>query len=655
MGLRWLFLLILVGTSPLGWGQDLAGHARALEQFKLAHWQHLVEQRPELGLFVSVVGISASAHVRLSLDHAAAPARELEFSQASASKVAVLNNLQPGRYQAEAHWTAENGEVYTAQHSFELSAGWNELELKLQPRSVFNDKLELAVWQRAPAQVGSWQRVAAWVPGLIASELRYVRHAADLPAMRWARTQCESGDNHAVDGSALLEIFHTLAQWPGESLTAQAYAGLSQCLLSAGLARSAVPIIREWAARYSADEEWHDSANTAARMLARFAHWAELEQLGTQPEAHAVVRFYAALAAQKLGHAQAAQHQYEALFFTQRARDMAHFARSDALTLQAGYNLALSYAAQGQTQKAISVLDDIGRLPAEQGDAQHVVDMANLKLGWMLLGRDQAASAKPVFRRMSLSGPFSRMALLGLGWSGLLPAGQAMTRVALEYPEVKPVSVDTSALAVWVARWRVGEISCSALLAATERMDLCSPTTALPRDAGTAQEAINPQQQMLAAWAELRQRPAHDLISIELLLGLSQLVAALDRDEQSLALLQHTETQINALAERLAVALQLAENGDAALWQQTLPALQMWLRSGQGYGLLDLARQLEQFNRHAVTDGADEALQALATGLHLDLYQGAQAQLRDMHEQLLRYELDLRVRLARQLDRSRNG
>lgn len=86
------------------------------------------------------------------------------------------------------------------------------------------------------------------------------------------------------------------------------------------------------------------------------------------------------------------------------------------------YNHAVALVRQGHRGKGMALLDEIGLL-GEDGTpfARAIRDRANLQLGWLWLREGKGGAARPVFRRISLHGPYSDAALLGAGWAELAP------------------------------------------------------------------------------------------------------------------------------------------------------------------------------------------------------------------------------------------
>ncbi len=110
------------------------------------------------------------------------------------------------------------------------------------------------------------------------------------------------------------------------------------------------------------------------------------------------------------------------------------------------YNLAVSLINDGRAPQGQTVLDRLGRqAPATEEDLA-LRDRANLSLGWHFLQSQQGGTAKPVFSRVRVEGPFSNRALLGLGWAELAPQGSRVTKVEVgdEEPDTGPFTTFSS-------------------------------------------------------------------------------------------------------------------------------------------------------------------------------------------------------------------
>lgn len=83
----------------------------------------------------------------------------------------------------------------------------------------------------------------------------------------------------------------------------------------------------------------------------------------------------------------------------------------------AGYNLGIALLMVGKTKEGLGHIDLSGKINSEDPLALAIKDKSNLVLGDKLLGAEQFDTAKKVFDRVRLEGPFSNRALLGSGWA----------------------------------------------------------------------------------------------------------------------------------------------------------------------------------------------------------------------------------------------
>ena len=80
------------------------------------------------------------------------------------------------------------------------------------------------------------------------------------------------------------------------------------------------------------------------------------------------------------------------------------------------YNLAMAYLQTAETERAISTLDDLGKVTTDDEAVLALKDKGNLKLANYYLDEGDAGKAGYYFSRIRLDGPFSNRALLGAGW-----------------------------------------------------------------------------------------------------------------------------------------------------------------------------------------------------------------------------------------------
>jgi predicted negative regulator of RcsB-dependent stress response len=83
----------------------------------------------------------------------------------------------------------------------------------------------------------------------------------------------------------------------------------------------------------------------------------------------------------------------------------------------ATFNLGVAMVRNGRVDDASALLDSVGTLRPHNEELAALRDKANLALGYAYLQDDQPLAAKPLLQRVSLKGPFSNKALLGVGWA----------------------------------------------------------------------------------------------------------------------------------------------------------------------------------------------------------------------------------------------
>jgi tetratricopeptide (TPR) repeat protein len=86
-------------------------------------------------------------------------------------------------------------------------------------------------------------------------------------------------------------------------------------------------------------------------------------------------------------------------------------------TAYAQFNLGVALVRKGRLPDAIAYLDRVGRIETSDEELLSLRDKANLALGFAYLQSQRPADAKPILERVRLEGPFSSMALLGVGWA----------------------------------------------------------------------------------------------------------------------------------------------------------------------------------------------------------------------------------------------
>ncbi|HXF46967.1 MAG TPA: hypothetical protein VNK91_12695 [Burkholderiaceae bacterium] len=96
--------------------------------------------------------------------------------------------------------------------------------------------------------------------------------------------------------------------------------------------------------------------------------------------------------------------------------------------LYARFNLGVALIKSGDTGRGMALLDEVGRVKAQDEETLSLRDKANLALGFAALQGDDPARARTYLERVRLSGLHANKALLGFGWAA---AGLKQARAAL--------------------------------------------------------------------------------------------------------------------------------------------------------------------------------------------------------------------------------
>ncbi len=88
----------------------------------------------------------------------------------------------------------------------------------------------------------------------------------------------------------------------------------------------------------------------------------------------------------------------------------------DELLAYGRYNLGVALVRMNRLEEGARLLDKVGRMSGDTEEIRALRDKANLALGYAYLQEELEGQAKPVLQRVSLHGPFSNKALLGVGW-----------------------------------------------------------------------------------------------------------------------------------------------------------------------------------------------------------------------------------------------
>ena len=83
----------------------------------------------------------------------------------------------------------------------------------------------------------------------------------------------------------------------------------------------------------------------------------------------------------------------------------------------AKYNLGVAYTKNGNINKGIEYLRDVGKIRGKSEASRTLKDKANLAAGLTLIQNDQPEDAAKYLNNVRLEGLYSNMALLGIGWA----------------------------------------------------------------------------------------------------------------------------------------------------------------------------------------------------------------------------------------------
>ncbi|MEP6504617.1 MAG: hypothetical protein ABJD97_14860, partial [Betaproteobacteria bacterium] len=99
------------------------------------------------------------------------------------------------------------------------------------------------------------------------------------------------------------------------------------------------------------------------------------------------------------------------------AKVLTPLANPRAGDLYARYNLGVALIRGGETQRGMTILDDLGRLTMPDEEGRALRDKANVALGFAALKADKPQEARAYLQRVRLQGIQANQALLGFGWA----------------------------------------------------------------------------------------------------------------------------------------------------------------------------------------------------------------------------------------------
>lgn len=329
------------------------------------------------------------------------------------------------------------------------------------------------------------------------------------------------------------------------------------------------------------------------------------------------------------------------------------------------YGGAVAALRQGDAQAAAQ-LEAMGSVDSPDAESRMLRDYANLELGYQLLRQGQGERAKPVFARVRSPGPCSNAALLGFGWSFLVPAG----------------AEGGSMFAAQAPLWPAGPEDAARLRRSTPFRYLHSVAVSGERKLDL--------QRALVPWVELLGRDATDPAVQEGLLAVPYALAHLGAHEQSQQYLRRAVGDLERARQELDAAMRHVSSGELSArlgermadeadgWRRELadlpyadataylkplmldPAFLAALSAQQRLAELEQALQ-EQAQRLEAVAGAETLTadtarlrQRVATAARAqdgELRTLAQAQLRRQQQHTLAYLAEARLALARVHDR----
>ena len=228
------------------------------------------------------------------------------------------------------------------------------------------------------------------------------------------------------------------------------------------------------------------------------------------------------------------------------------------------YNLAIARLRAGERDAGLLLLDRIGRTPTTEPALAALRDQANLSLGWQFLREAQGATARPILERISLEGPYSNKALLGLGWAALAPQGERQRRATAD--ATTPVEERETPKFVLKALQRRGLLDCQEVNARSRApSQLCESLSRYQQDRiPAAAEALLAK--ALLPWRTLRERDPRDAAVRESWTALPHVLARIGDRQQAGMLYEDAIARLSAaLADNAAAQARLADGSALAL------------------------------------------------------------------------------------------
>ena len=447
-GLAWLIASLLAATVPAAPAAeplsdslraDLAAASTALavareqrfrQQAAVAANEDAGNARFDLGLSTANAELESLV---LAVDDVVLPAitiapeDRLALQARSGLLPLVALPLADGTHRLSVDWTLHGESPRRSEFTFETSTGSSERELRLErSQPLAGPSLVLIEWKAGEQRQSPFER---WAETLIDKAPRsngYQPGNPDDPRWRRAR-HLLARDRPWLAAIALRQLEAT---GPTDPATA---ALLAEAAARGGLIATAEAAL---ARAKSADRSLYSEAvlAVAQRHLAEDQADAAMQALDALPlKLVPAVRNEAVLARARalfaLGRAdRASQALQSAELYPVRLASAPFDERLRASLIQ--YDLGLALIASGAVERGRVLLDRLGRVDAKESIEQALRDRANLTLASDFLRAGQGATARPIFERIPLEGPYSNLALLGLGWAALGPQGDKQLATA---------------------------------------------------------------------------------------------------------------------------------------------------------------------------------------------------------------------------------
>ncbi|MGB0210964.1 tetratricopeptide repeat protein [Algiphilus sp.] len=237
------------------------------------------------------------------------------------------------------------------------------------------------------------------------------------------------------------------------------------------------------------------------------------------------------------------------------------------------YNLGIALLNSGDLAQGRSALDEISQRRPDDDAERALRDKANLTLGYHFLREQLGGTAKPVFERVRIDGPFSNRALLGMGWAELAPEGGRQDRQEVGDGGESDEFRDVASLGVLI---RPGFFEADIYRRLANRPF---------RRSGIAEDEEESLLRALVVWNELVKRDPMDAAVQEAMLAIPYALDRLGDYEQALQRYQRAISVFEEARDRIDDGI---ESVEGALMLNTIVRRDADAQSGYNWRLLDL-------------------------------------------------------------------